>query len=769
MRVTIKERQTMPHSFSTEPGKTPWDHRILAQIIQGSPIPTFVIDRQHTIIHCNRAYEALMGVSMDKILGISSSQFARRRQLADLMVDGAGESAIAEHYAGSYRESEVVEEAYDAAEFFPAMGEKGKWLYFTAAPLKDDEGKVVGAIETLQDVTERKVAEEDLRTSERRLRTLLDFIPYPIGVFTMEGRPTYLNPAFTQVFGWTLEELHGERVPFVPKEARAETMENLSRLYRDKILVRYQSKRLTKEGKVLDMSIRAAVYSESEGEPSGVIATFRDITGEKRIARQNEAMLRISTALPRYPDLEDLLDYINSAAKDLLGTEGSIVILLDEHKQDLFVLGAAYDDMDTKERIKEIRFGMDQLIAGRVIRSGEPLIVSDTSEDRALHEERDRRLGYRTRNLLLMPLKSSERVIGVICAINRKEGDFEERDVELLGTVAGTVALSIENARFSEELKKAYREVSSLNRAKDKAINHLSHELKTPVSILMSCIKILERSLMELPHRDWVAAQERAERNLGRVLEIQYEAADIMQKKPYRAHGMLTLLLEQCRDELESLAAEETGSPALAERIGRRIDELFLPKETVNREILLHEAVRARIEETRPLFSHRNVEIVTRLEPTPPILIPQDVLQKVFDGLLRNAIENTPDEAKVEVVVQRKGEGAELSVRDYGVGITEDAQRRIFEGFFTTRDTLAYSSKRPYDFMAGGKGADLLRMKIFSERYHFQIQVSSTRCRFMPREDSVCPGRITDCPYCSRNENCHQKPSTTFSVHFNKC
>ena len=70
--------------------------------------------------------------------------------------------------------------------------------------------------------------------------------------------------------------------------------------------------------------------------------------------------------------------------------------------------------------------------------------------------------------------------------------------------------------------------------------------------------------------------------------------------------------------------------------------------------------------------------------------------------------------------------------------------------------------------MAGGKGADLLRMKIFSERYHFQIHVSSTRCRSLPGENDVCPGRISACPHCTGGESCHQRPATTFSVHF-KC
>jgi GAF domain-containing protein len=56
--------------------------------------------------------------------------------------------------------------------------------------------------------------------------------------------------------------------------------------------------------------------------------------------------------------------------------------------------------------------------------------------------------------LVLVPLKSSDRMIGALCAINKKEGLFDQTDVEMLGMIAGTVALSLENARFSDELKK---------------------------------------------------------------------------------------------------------------------------------------------------------------------------------------------------------------------------------------------------------------------------------------------------------------------------
>ena len=105
-------------------------------------------------------------------------------------------------------------------------------------------------------------------------------------------------------------------------------------------------------------------------------------------------------------------------------------------------------------------------------------------------------------------------------------------------------------------------------------------------------------------------------------------------------------------------------------------------------------------------------------------------------------------------------------IRDYGVGIIEDAQRRIFEGFFATQDTLDYSSKRAFDFNAGGKGADLLRMKIFAERYDFKIKMESTRCPFIPEETDLCPGAISECRHCNRPEDCFVSGGTTFTLQF---
>jgi len=741
-----------------------------SQIVQGSSIPTFVINDKHMITHCNRAYERLTGISAKEVIETRKQWLSfyseERPVMADLIVDRAPEDEFLRYYGNKYRKSAVTDGGYEAEDFFPALGETGRWIFFTAAPLRDADGNVTGAIETLQDVTERKQAEEALRESERRLRTLLDFVPYPITVFTLDGLVYYLNPSFTKTFGWTLQELEGKTIPYVPPGMEQETRKIIKRLLEKKVLPGYETKRLTKDGRILDVIMRAAVYSESEDEPAGELVLLRDITQEKRNTRNNEAMLRISMALPQYPALEELLDYISDEIKALLGSEGALVILLDKEKEELFFLGVAYDDEATEKRMKEIRFPLDQLVAGKVIKTGKPIIVSDTSKDPHLHQERDKKLGYHTKNLLLVPLRSSDRIIGVISAINKKEGTFGQADVELLSMIAGTVALSIENARVSEELKKAYREVTSLNRAKDKVINHLSHELKTPVSVLSGSLSILERRLVNMPLETWKPTVERAKRNLNRLMDIQYEVDDIIQGKHDKEYNLLSLLLNQCTDELETLVAQEVGESPIIETLRRRVDEIFGPKKIISERIPLDEYTRKRLEVLKPLFSHRQVEIISRFEATPPIDIPQDILDKVIDGLVKNAIENTPDEGKVEVLVRKSGEGTELVVHDYGVGIKEDDQRRIFEGFFPTQDTMKYSSKRPFDFNAGGKGGDLLRMKIFSGRYHFRIHMNSSRCLYISKEDYTCPGIISKCVYCEVKEDCHQSGETIFSLYF---
>ncbi len=742
----------------------------LQEIVRGSSIATFVIDADHRITHYNKACERLTGISASEIIGTRKQWLAfyeqERPVMADIIVSQKDEDEIVRYYGDKYRKSSVVDGGYEAEDFFPALGINGKWVFFTAAPLKDADGNITGAIETLQDVTERKIAEQAILESERRHRQLLDFIPYPIIVMTMEGRVTYLNDAFRTVFGWSLFELQGKTIPFVPDELRSETREQLERFLEEKIIMRYETRRLTKDGRLLDVVLKAAIYPGFNREPPGELFILRDITQEKRMARHNEAILRISLALPYYPELEELMDYIATEVKRLVNTEGALVLLLDERREEFFIAGAAYDDYGFQERAKGLRFKIDQIAAGKVVRTGEPLIVRDLSEEAEPYPERDKKFGYRTHNYILVPLKSSERIIGVLGALNIKEGVFDKTDSELLGMVSGTVALSIENARFSDELKSAYTEVRSLNKAKDKAINHLSHELKTPVSILAGSMKTLEKKMISAGVESFEGTLERMARNLERIAEIQDEVDDIIRNTDYKTRKLASVAVDQFTDLFETLIAEEMGvDHPLIEHIEKRIRDIFGKKTFQNEPVDLARFVEARIPALTLQFSHRQLALDCDLEHGCMIIMPPEYLQKAIDGLIRNAVENTPDEGKIRIMVEG-GDYVRLTIKDYGVGIPEEAKNRIFEGFFTTRGTMEYSSKRPFDFNAGGKGADLLRIKTFAERYGFRIIMESERCRYIPRETDICPGKISDCRFCKTPADCAGSGGATFKLIF---
>ena len=143
----------------------------LARAIEGNSIPTFLIDTNHFITHWNKSCENLTGISAAEIIGTQkawSAFYAKAKPImADFIVDEATEKEIAGYYEGKYSKSILTEGAYEDENFFPDLGEKGKWLFLTAAPLRDQEGKIVGAIETFQDITERKSMEDQLRQAQK--------------------------------------------------------------------------------------------------------------------------------------------------------------------------------------------------------------------------------------------------------------------------------------------------------------------------------------------------------------------------------------------------------------------------------------------------------------------------------------------------------------------------------------------------------------------------------------------------------------------------
>ncbi len=143
------------------------NEQMMRSIIQGSPIPTFVIKKDHNVLYWNKSLEALSGIKVKDMMGTKQHwkafYRAERPCMADLIVDETLESAP-NWYSGKFSKSPLLKEAYEATEFFPQLksGNSGKWVRITAAAMRDSRGRISGAIETLEDITDRRLAEEEL-------------------------------------------------------------------------------------------------------------------------------------------------------------------------------------------------------------------------------------------------------------------------------------------------------------------------------------------------------------------------------------------------------------------------------------------------------------------------------------------------------------------------------------------------------------------------------------------------------------------------------
>ncbi len=192
----------------------------LSQIVQGSSVPIYVLNDRHIITHWNRACEKLTGITAQQMIGTDKAWYpfypTKRPVMANLIIEGASMETFAAHYPGKCRASELIEGAYEAEDFFPSLGPNGHWLFFTAAPLRDPEGSVIGSIVTFQDLTLRKQAEAGLQENQERLLQIIQGSSVPIYVLNDRHIITHWNRACEKLTGITAREMIGTDKAWYP-------------------------------------------------------------------------------------------------------------------------------------------------------------------------------------------------------------------------------------------------------------------------------------------------------------------------------------------------------------------------------------------------------------------------------------------------------------------------------------------------------------------------------------------------------------------------
>jgi PAS domain S-box-containing protein len=607
---------------------------------------------------------------------------------------------------------------------------------------------------------------------QKQINTLLKFLPDPVFALTLDNKVDYINPAFERIFGWTLKEVRGKNINFIPSHLMDQARQGIKQLFENNIVHDFETQRYTKDGRILDILINGSIFYNEKGHPAGQVLILRDMTVEKRMAKSNKIMFRISKALHHYQKLEDLIPLINKEIQELVSVEGAFILLADESKDQLYFFSAQYRNRESEKKFKKIRFPANQGVSGRVYKTGKPILISDVSKCSYFLRKVDDETDLVTRGILSVPIKLKDRTIGAVSVVNKNHGDFDTTDIELLSTVTASIALPIENTRIHEELRKSFRELEILNHAKDKVINHLAHEIKTPVSVLGASMKLLSKKLLAQGIEDPVTIKmlekifTRGQRNLNRILEIQYEVEDLLRKQDFKAYNILNKLLDACKDELALLIENETDSPDIITRVQKAIEDLFGPGQIHSRPLFLDQYLIEKIDKLGPELQNRKCVLNMEIDKNAPVYIPSEILDILVTGILKNAVEYTPDYGKIDIILTHAKNISELIIRDHGVGFTHKKLHLIFENYFTPPDSPEYSTKKAYAFNAGGRGFDLLRIKLFSEQYHFKIRIDSNRCRFIPKDGDICPGDILLCPECKTQNECFDSGGTAIHIKF---
>lgn len=328
-------------------------------LLQDCAVPTFVLDNRHRVIIWNQALEELTGVRAAQMIGSDDPwkpfYESKRPVLADLVIDGNLEDAQ-RHY-GVYAQSILIPDGLQAEGWYPGLNGRDRYMFFDAAPIRNNEGKIIAAIETLQDITERKRAEEELQTSEERFRRLVELSPDGIALL-VEGKFAFLNPAGMGLLGiYEDEQLLGRPMAelvcpdcrtIFEEQTRYVIESGAPSPWVDECLIR-------SDGSMLDVEVAGGPFSYL-GEPA-LQVIFRDISERKEAKRRLEQLAHFDS-LTGLPNRVLFFDRLNQAVAEAERYGHGMALLfldLDRFKAINDTLGHDAGDMVLTETAKRLR------------------------------------------------------------------------------------------------------------------------------------------------------------------------------------------------------------------------------------------------------------------------------------------------------------------------------------------------------------------------------------------------------------------------------
>ena len=269
--------------------------------------------------------------SCERITGYSAKEFIEDPDLMNRIIHPDHRNEMLDHH---HNVRQIDPHALGKMDFriICRDGEQ-RWIAHVCQPVYSQEGQLLGRRGSNRDITERKQAEISLRDRESHLRSLMETIPDALVIYDDLGKVTFVNRAFEELYGWSMEELTGKPlINFVPPSEEAVTTEAWVRTLRgDKVL--FETQRLNKEGQALDLQLSTAIMRNVDGKHIASIVIHRDITERKRAENAlKESERRSAQIIEFLPDATMVIDVQgkliawNQAMENLTGIEASSMI-----------------------------------------------------------------------------------------------------------------------------------------------------------------------------------------------------------------------------------------------------------------------------------------------------------------------------------------------------------------------------------------------------------------------------------------------------------
>ncbi len=357
---------------------------------------------------------------------------------------------------------------------------------------------------------------------------------------------------------------------------------------------------------------------------------LRDLEGRQQ---QLLRLVELSVTLNSTLDLDELLQTITATATELLDCEASSILLYDEKNPRLYFAASTGTDPG---KLAEIPVPMEGSIAGTIFRTNQPMILNNVEQDPRHYSNVSDQVKFKIKTLLGVPMPIKDRTVGVLEAVNKRDGVFNDRDVAILSVTAAHAAIAINNARLLKTTQQALEKVRETNSIKSNFLALASHELRTPLGIIIGYATFLQE-------------------------EAKGELSDHAQQVLNAASQMRSLL-----DQMNNLTLLQT-------------DEMVMRPARISVQDILNFAC----DEIKYFAARRNLALVFAFEDD-PIYVDVDAEKTTlaFVNLLNNAIRFSPEGSQIVIGAIEQGKQVMAWIQDNGKGIPGDKLQKIFEEFY---------------------------------------------------------------------------------------